>query len=408
MNKEPISYNIKQDIYKSSLYSFISETLLLLFIVSLVGFVNVRPFFVIVQWTFIGFFLYRFIWKRYSLSAYTLWSVLVVLFAFGSIFAATKQSYTFSQSISFMQPLIFCNLIIPFMLESQRNYQFVLQSIIMSAVVLLIRLWINTPLFLWGTTRVGETIGYNPNTIGLVLSLSSVLSFYLFNQKRKNVYLFVMVVLGVASLFSGSRKAFAILIIGVFLLSIVSASNKKQFFISIIIGVLLLSLLLYLTLKWEPLYQVIGKRVESLVQGLDGGTTDSSTSTRFDMISTGLQYFIQKPFFGYGLGNYRFISGYNTYSHNNYTELLVSFGLFGTVLYYSMHLYILGKGILLIAKKGFRQNFAVLSCIVVGIIMLMDLGMVSYYDEFTQLLICIAYVSIQYAKVTSKGLETRI
>ena len=399
MNKEPISYNIKQDIYKSSIYSLVSETLLLLFIVSLVGFVNVRPFFVIVQWTFIGFFLYRFIWKRYSLSAYTLWSVLVVLFAFGSIFAATKQSYTFSQSISFMQPLIFCNLIIPFMLESQRNYQFVLQSIIMSAVVLLIRLWINTPLFLWGTTRVGETIGYNPNTIGLVLSLSSVLSFYLFNQNRNKQYLFVMLLLGFASLFSGSRKAFAILIIGVFLLSIVSASNKKQFFISIIIGVLLLSLLLYLTLKWEPLYQVIGKRVESLVQGLDGGTTDSSTSTRFDMISTGLQYFIQKPFFGYGLGNYRFISGYNTYSHNNYTELLVSFGLFGTVLYYSMHLYILGKGIFLITEKGFRQNFAVLSCIVVGIIMLMDLGMVSYYEEFTQLLIAVSFVSLQKARM---------
>jgi O-antigen ligase len=156
---------------------------------------------------------------------------------------------------------------------------------------------------------------------------------------------------------------------------------------------------LYLTLKWEPLYLVIGKRVESLVQGLDGGTTDSSTSTRFDMISTGLQYFIQKPFFGYGLGNYRFISGYNTYSHNNYTELLVSFGLFGTVLYYSMHLYILGKGILLIAKKGYRQNFAVLSCIMIVITMLMDLGMVSYYDEFTQLLIAVSFVSLQKARM---------
>ena len=399
MNKEPTSYNIKQDKYKLSLYSLVPETLLLLFIVSLVGFVNVRPFFVIIQWTFIGFFLHRFIWKRYSLSGYTLWSVLVVLFAFGSIFAATKQSYTFSQSISFMQPLIFCNLIIPFMQESHKNYQFVLQSIIISAVVLLLRLWINTPLFLWGTTRVGETIGYNPNTIGLVLSLSSVLSYYLFNQNRKNVYLFAMVLLGFASLFSGSRKAFAILLVGVFLLSMISVNNRKQFLISFIIGVSLLTLLLYLTLKWEPLYQVIGKRVESLVQGLAGGTTDSSTSTRFDMISTGLQYFIQKPFFGYGLGNYRFISGYNTYSHNNYTELLVSFGLFGTALYYAMHFYILGKSIKLIAKKGLRQNPAIISFIIIGIIMIMDLGMVSYYEEFTQLLIAVSFVSLQKARM---------
>jgi O-antigen ligase len=399
MSKQSQSFINSREKYKLSFYSFISDFLLLLFLVSLVGFVNVRPFFIIIQWIFIGFFLFRFIWEKNLLSGYTLWSVLVVLFAFGSIFTATKQSYTFSQSISFMQPLIFCNLIIPYMLESQRNYHFVLQSIIMSALVLLIRLLINTPLYLWGTTRVGETIGYNPNTIGLVLSLSSILSFYLFNQSRNKLYFFMMILLGFASLFSGSRKAFAILIVGVFLLSIISASNKKQFFISIVIGVLLLSLLLYLTLKWEPLYLVIGKRVESLVQGLIGGTTDSSTSTRFDMISTGLQYFIQKPFFGYGLGNYRFISGFNTYSHNNYTELLVSFGLFGTGLYYSMHLYILGKGMNLLVRKGFKQNPAVLSCIVIGIIMLMDFGLVSYYDEFMQLILAVSFVSLQRARI---------
>ena len=382
-----------------NIIAYFHQSLLLLFIISLVGFVNVRPFFTIVQWLFIGVFLFRFIWKKYRLSGYTLWSVLVTLLAFGSVYVATNQSYSFLQSISFMQPLIFCNFIIPYTLESQKNYQFVLQSIILSAIVLLIRLWLNTPLYLWGTTRVGETIGYNPNTIGLVLSLSSVLSFYLFNQKRKNVYLFVMVLLGFASLFSGSRKAFAILITGVFLLSIIFASNRKKFFISSIIGVALLTLLLYLTLKWEPLYLVIGKRVESLVNGLMGGTTDSSTSIRFDMVSTGLQLFIQKPFFGYGLGNYRFISGLNTYSHNNYTELLVSFGLFGTILYYSMHFYILRKGIMLIAKKGLKQNPAVLSCIFIGIIMLMDFGLVSYYGEFTQLLIAVSFVSLQYARI---------
>ncbi len=297
-----------------------------------------------------------------------------------------------------MQPLIYCNLVIPYMLETDENYQFVLQSIIIAAIVLLLRVWMNTPQYLWGTIRVGEAIGYNPNTIGLVLSLASILSYSLFFIYKKKQYLPVMILLGFASLFSGSRKAFAILILGIILFSLTSKRRKKQFFLSFCFTIVFLFLLVYMTLNWDPLYLVVGKRIESLVQGLIGKSTDLSTSTRFDMILYGIQLFMQKPFLGHGLGSYRFLSGFYTYSHNNYTELLVSFGLFGTVFYYSIHLRIFIQGMKLLLKNAFRNNFATMACVFVIIIMIMDFGFVSYFSEYMQLVLAVSYVSLQKAR----------
>ena len=395
--KKVFSENNGYNLASISLSNFY-KSILLLFLFALVGFVNVRPFFTIIQAIFIGIFAIRFLTRKYHLSRYTLWSVLTIVYALCSIFISNHQAYTFTQTISFIQPLIFCNLIIPYMLESQGNYKFVLHSLLISAAGLLIRLLLVTPLLLWGTTRVGETIGYNPNTIGLILSLTAILAYNLYLSDRKIIFFLVTVLLGGASLFTGSRKAFAILVVGIFLLSIITKSDKKQFIFSFVLGVLLLTIFVALILNWEPLYQVIGIRIDSLVQGLLGGNTDSSTSTRFNMISVGIELFSQKPFFGYGLGNFKYFSGYDVYSHNNYIELLVSFGLFGTVLFYSMHFYILQKGMRLLKNRGFANNSAILASIIIAIILLMDLGMVSYYGEFSQLLISISYVSISDKK----------
>ena len=378
------------------------DIILFMFIIALVAFVNVRPLFTIIQYIFICLFLFRFIKKDYKLSSYTLWSVIFVLISFGSILVAKNQKYTFAQSISVVQPLIFCNLLIPYMTEKKKNYQFVFNCLIMAAFALLIRVLISSPLYVWGTERMGSSIGYNANTFGLVLAFSSIISYYQYKVVRSNLYLVIFVILGFTSLFSGSRKVIVILMLGVFFISIASAHNFRKLIISIIFAALFFLMLYYIIIKWEPLYHIIGRRVESLLQGIQGNSTDSSTATRFDMIEIGIGFFKQRPLFGYGLGTYRFISNFETYSHNNYIELLVSFGLFGTCVYYSMHLMLLIKGISRLFTEGFANNSAQLTCLVIGIILLMDMGMVSYYDEFFNLLLALAFVSVNQHQFTRR------
>ena len=44
---------------------------------------------------------------------------------------------------------------------------------------------------------------------------------------------------------------------------------------------------------------------------------------------------MQNPIFGEGWGYFTKFSGFNMYSHTTYTEILVTYGIFGLVLYYS-------------------------------------------------------------------------
>ena len=78
-----------------------------------------------------------------------------------------------------------------------------------------------------------------------------------------------------------------------------------------------------------------------------GGTTDQSFNQRQAMIDRGWKWFLKKPFLGYGLSNFsvlhRELFGWETYAHNNFIEILVSGGIVGFALYYSIYVYIFVK-----------------------------------------------------------------
>ena len=374
-----------------------------IFLISLIAFINNRTFFIISEIVFIVFSVARFISHRYKFTFYTLWSILILIVILISIFIAEYQMISFNTSAGVIQTIILYNLLIPFMLESRKNYLKIINSIIFSAFILIFRLIILTPISFWGTfQQPGMVIGYNPNTIGLILSITSVISFNYFRSEKKYLYIILGLVLGLSSFFSGSRKAFAVVIIGFILINILYSRNVKNFIISIIISILSIILIYSFVMNVDLLYDSIGRRIEALISYFFGGSNvDSSTITRFDMIKVGLKLFSEKPILGYGLANYSNISKFEVYSHNNYIELLVSIGLFGTSLYYMLHLKILFKAI-----KN-RANIFLLdpicSITLISIILVTDFGMVSYFDEFIQLAIAISFVGVQLDKSHSRG-----
>jgi O-antigen ligase len=68
--------------------------------------------------------------------------------------------------------------------------------------------------------------------------------------------------------------------------------------------------------------------------------TDLQVSLRQDLIRTGLEYWMEKPLLGHGTNQFRHLwlrdRGWSTQPHNTWVELLVSFGVIGTLIYASI------------------------------------------------------------------------
>lgn len=163
--------------------------------------------------------------------------------------------------------------------------------------------------------------------------------------------------------------------------------NKRRAFILII----LVAVLFYLVVMKVPLfYCVIGNRMESMIAGFIGvGDVDESFTIRMLMITVGKELFKLKPVFGHGIGSYGWLSGFNTYAHNNSIELLVGIGFIGTLIFYSLHIYILKE---LFIKKDNLYLLPIIICVLS--LLFLDYGLVSYKDFAFQMILAISFAAV--------------
>ena len=71
---------------------------------------------------------------------------------------------------------------------------------------------------------------------------------------------------------------------------------------------------------------------------LDRGTLDRGANIRLSLIQQGIQFFIENPIAGIGLGNFGLRSYSGHQSHNYYIEMLACTGIVGFVLLFSVYL----------------------------------------------------------------------
>lgn len=71
--------------------------------------------------------------------------------------------------------------------------------------ILFFKLLIYTPFSYWGTERLGETIDLKPTMLGLSMAFGGTVTFYLWQEKKKKMYLFITLIFLIISLLSGSR-----------------------------------------------------------------------------------------------------------------------------------------------------------------------------------------------------------
>lgn len=218
--------------------------------------------------------------------------------------------------------------------------------------------------------RMGDLIG-NQNTYGLVFANAALVALYYFffnNEKRHVLLAGLFIFFGLSS---GSKKVVFLLILGLFFLILSKYGVRKLFkvivysFTSVLVGLCLIHL---------PLFSTILERLESYLS-VTGNTSDN---LRAELIRFGLELFMENPFLGYGLNNYQLFHWSGAYSHNNYIEVLVSLGIVGFVIYYSIFI---NSACALIKKREYLKPihfllaFSILSSFVFGY------GMVQFYDK---------------------------
>lgn len=139
----------------------------------------------------------------------------------------------------------------------------------------------------------------------------------------------------------------------------------------------------------EILYNIIGKRFVSFIEIMNGeqsSINETSTQTRFLMLSLAWERFVQTPFsilFGKGIGSFApfFLrnGGWYAFCHNNYLELLNGVGIIGTLFWYIPIFKILVN--LMIDKKNNKSKKSSLGIILIIEMLIINVFVVFYYQK---------------------------
>lgn len=234
--------------------------------------------------------------------------------------------------------------------------------------------------------RMGDEIT-NQNVFGLVFSNAALAAAYYLVFRKRKLDLISIAVFTFFALSSGSKKAALLIVLGI--LAIVAVNNGiKRIYKTVIAGVIVLIAASYVLQL--PYFETINVRLEEYFSG----ELNTSDEIRQELINVGVKLFQKKPFFGYGLDNYYLFSPTGTYAHNNFIEVLVSGGVVGFVLYYSMYVVPLCKMFLGKFKKFAWQNKEYLMLLILVVMELVfSYGMVQLYDKNSYILLGVALAS---------------
>ena len=195
-----------------------------------------------------------------------------------------------------------------------------------------------------GSTRIGESGTGNVNSIALYFGILSIGIFVKAFLEKNKKYMFLYIMIVAFMLLTGSKKAIIIILITIVACFMLKNRYNLIRYIELAIVLLVIFAIIF-TNKY--FYNIVGYRIEDFFEQLtteDSSTVVSySTEERGKMLEKFPKLFIQSPIVGNGWGYFTAYGGFGVYSHCNYTEMLMTFGIFGTSLYYLMYLITLMK-----------------------------------------------------------------
>lgn len=374
--------------------------------------VSLNPSFKIrvLWWAVLGvmvvLFLTRILTERVEINRYMLWSFIFIAFSFSSAIWALDSKY----SVSRIETMASCYLILWFIsiiVKTQNDIYSILKIFVFSVGTVVIYMFMFVDFAMITDKRYNDLLGdnWNPNFIGMLMSITVLTLIVLLKNENKKghnffkvIYYFLIFSCTFIVLFSGSKKALFILVFasGIYLV-LSSRKHKSSIIVLVTLGCLAAT---YLILNVPILYNILGIRIQEMISYFTReGTSDYSTRYRMQMIQVGWNWFFKRPTFGYGLDNFKVLYGSLTgkafYAHNNYIDLLVGVGGIGTIIYYYGYIYLLRNTISVLNKYNILLSliFAFILTLFIA-----DVGLVSYYELYIQLFVCIGFCAVKIEK----------
>ncbi len=261
--------------------------------------------------------------------------------------------------------------------------------------------------------RLGIAAGINPNWLGMLATAAA--AFCLVLGKQKNVlWLLPILILAPVVILSKSAKALALATL-LFVIVLLLLYPKRWW----------LKLILLLGIGYVAFYFLIFQE-NSISNGifhrmqvvahytLKGWGKADSIVERDTLITVAMNAFRQRPLGGFGLGCFQFIEDSGTYTHNNFTELLVSGGVVLLALYYLPQLLSLGISARVARKNHIagEQSLQIAERAGIGVFftllatqIIMDYGMVSYFDRTAAIYFILLVAATQIGKNRSSDGE---
>lgn len=331
--------------------------------------------------------------------SFEIWLISFIVLGFISLF----WSLSVSTGMDVLKNLIVF-LVVIVLIHSSVNYGFniniLLKCYFVAIVINAIYIVLTIDISQLGETQLGTHVleGWNGNGIGFMTARGVLFGLYLFGQTKKKIekalYILVVVLLSILTMYTGSRTAFIVLVVELVLMFWMS--NPKKIIRNMIITVVVITAFLYLIMNVEDFYNVLGSRMEGLFALFTGeGKVDSSSDIRDTFINNGKQWFSENPLFGYGINNYKIlnqgVTGRFTYSHNNFIELAVNLGVIGLVWYYSVYLKVIVK-----LLRSFKNNplaVFLISALIASLIS--HYGDVTYYEFYQNFLLLLCLFAVE-------------
>ena len=185
-------------------------------------------------------------------------------------------------------------------------------------------------------------LNINSNAIAMMAAFAVIVFIHGCTGRRRDgkwyIEICVIAFLILTILMTGSRKGLIIPIVGVYIMACFRKPGK--FVVNTLVIALLAFVVLYALLNVPFLYDLVGYRVEPVLQYMQNEDFDeASLASRLDYIELAWKESQNSPFWGHGLACFHTLRGaYETYSHCNYVELLFSLGWTGAIIFYFPYL----------------------------------------------------------------------
>lgn len=386
----------------------------------IVALISLRPWGIIMQGAQV-FFLFGMLLavinqKKIQINKYLLSSWLFTLFAIISITWA-KDAQAATAALKPLIQVIAIGAILSHYIQRPEQIDQLIHYILIASMVLVVVLLVRTPVSEWlnamietfnastSENRIGPSIDYQPNGLGVVASFCILLWIYEWSltQKKKKQTMMMIGLLLLILLFTKSRKAIVALVLGPAIYWLLYKDRQWNPILTALIIVLGVLLFVWAIFTIPFLYRMIGFRMIGFFNLFNQSIeVDASIRERGEMMRIGWELFTRHPIRGVGFGNfshyyyYEFAGWAKTYAHNNYVEILADTGIIGFMLYYFVPFWMFIKTIThweSLCQINRKLTALILSFIIVRL--LMDYGMVLYDDEFLQFLTVILYCALE-------------